>query len=748
MKKLVGLGMRVLNGLAGVALSATLVACGGGGGSAGTPVIGGGGGTTNPTGEAVVAVKLSSTTVTAGAPATVTATVTSKAGLALPGLIVKFTTDGGLGAFSAASALTDASGVATTVMSPATSTSTGADTVKATVTYLDKPYTASTGFQLTATNVTITSFTSDVANLSAYGQANLTVTLGGTTPTAPVTLSVTSACTTAGKGTLTPATQTTSTGRATFTFRDGGCGALATAENLQVSVAGTSLSQTLTFPISSPSAASIGFVSASPMSIYLRGSGLVESANVTFQVKDANSNGLPGRTVVLEPSVLVGDLRLDDQTGAVTKITDSNGNVIVRINSGTVPTPVRIKATLQGSNISTVSSALAIAVGLPSQLNFSMAQGTKNIEGYSIQGTPNTYTVVASDRLGNPVPDGTSINFIAEGGQIQAIKQTVQNGSGIATATANFVSASPVPADGRVTVVAYALGEKSFLDTNGNNIYDTGEDFQDLGDLFLDRKYDGFYQATEDQFISLATGDNKACSNGASDLFKRDESVPVRPNTCSQQWGRAYVRRALQTVFSTSSSRPLWPLSPSLAAAWHPNAVGTGGTCGKQVTLTSHYVDDAAVQFTFKPVSGSLLYRMAGTSTIDFILSDANGVALNPMAAGTVVSFTTTDGLSATLLGGSPVASTLTPDFLSFSYKFDEKTDDGTVTVNIKSPSGLTTSMPIKVSMRVIGQAVKDAIQKAYDADTGTPKTAADPNNQATWSADQVYRYNLATCTN
>jgi hypothetical protein len=29
-----------------------------------------------------------------------------------------------------------------------------------------------------------------------------------------------------------------------------------------------------------------------------------------------------------------------------------------------------------------VSSSLAIAVGLPSQNNFSLAQGTRNIEGY------------------------------------------------------------------------------------------------------------------------------------------------------------------------------------------------------------------------------------------------------------------------------------------------------------------------------------------------------------------------------
>lgn len=721
MKKLVGLGQRALQCLAGLALSATLVACGGGGGSAGTPVVGGGGstpGTPSATDTATVSLSLSSATVTAGAPATLTVKVVNKAGTALPGLIVKFSTDGGLGAFSAASALTDASGVASTVMSPAQATSSGADTVKATVTYLDKSYSASTGFQLTATNVTIASFTSDVANLSAYGQANLTVTLSGTSATTPVTLAMTSSCTTSGRGSLTPSTQTTSTGRATFTFRDGGCGAV---ENLQVSVAGTNLTQSLALPVASPSAASIGFVSAAPTSIYLRGSGLVESSNVTFQVKDGNNNGLPGKTVVLEPSVLVGDLRLDDQTGAVTKITDSNGNVIVRVNSGTVPTPVRIKATLQGSNISTVSSALAIAVGLPSQLNFSMAPATLNIEGYSIQGTPNTFTVIAADRLGNPVPDGTAVNFVAEGGQIQAIKMTALNGNGIATTTANFVSASPVPLDGRVTVVAYALGEKSFLDVNGNNVYDAGEDFQDLGDIFLDRKYDNFYLASEDQFVSLATGDSKACLQAASLLLATDVTVPVRPSTCSQQWGRAYVRRALQTVFSTSDARPLWGTS------WPDNAVGEDGICQSPVTLTTHYVSDLKQETAFKAVANTKLYGMASSSTIAIALADANPMAFNPMAAGTTVSFATTEGLSASLQGGSPVPSTASPNGLTFSYKFDDKTDEGTVTVNVKSPSGLVTSVPIKISTRKYGSNVTEA-------KPGEP------------TEDEKYRKKLAKC--
>ncbi len=714
-------GMRLAMSLA---LTGALAACGGGGGgTAGTPIVGPGApapGASSPTvtDTATVSLKLSSTTVTAGAPATATVTVVNKTGTPIPGLVVKFTTDAGLGAFSASSALTDANGSATVVLSPAAATTAGADTLRATVNYSGADYSASTGFQLTATNVTISSFTSDVpagGSLSAYGQANLTVTLAGTSATTPVNVVLTSSCVSAGKGTLTPASVTTSTGRATFTFRDQACGTVASSENLQVSVTGTSLTQSLSIPVSSPLASSIGFVSASPTSIYLRGSGYVESSDVTFQVKDAANNGLPGQTVVLTPSVLVGGLTLDDQTGSVTKATDSNGNVIVRVNSGTVPTPVRIRATLQGSNISTVSSSLAIAVGLPSQLNFSVAQGTQNIEGYDIQGTANTYTVVASDRLGNPVPDGTSVNFIAEGGQIQAIRQTALSANGIATATANFVSAAPVPQDGRVTVLAYALGEESFLDTNGDNVYTAGEAFQNLGDLYLDRKYDNFFNAAEDQFVSLGKGDTASCALPAGTpastaaLLATDVSIPNRDNTCSTGWGQAYVRRALQTVLSTSAARPLWGTA-------RPAVVGAAsGVCAAPLALIDRYVSDQPARYavdasgnpipgktTYYPLVGSngvgtSLYGLGGSGAFSFLVADANPIAFNPMAAGTTVSVSATDGLTATVLGGSPVPSSTVPTAVSISYKFDTASS-GTISVNLRSPSGVTTTIPVFVT--------------------------------------------------
>ena len=440
---------------------------------------------------------------------------------------------------------------------------------------------ASQGFRLTAPNATIAAFTSDLTTLSAYGQGNLTVTLANTLPTTPVTVSLSSACVAKGKATLVPASVSTSTGSATFTYRDQGCGATDLTDTLQASIAGSSATASLALGLSSPAVASIGFVSATPTTIYLKGSGYAETSNVIFRVLDTAGNGLPNQDVVLEPSTLAGGLTLDGQSApaggsgklAITKRSDSLGNVIVTINSGTVPTPVRIKATLTagGKSISTVSSSLSIAVGLPSQLNFSLSQQTINIEGYDIDGVTNVYSIIASDRLANPVPDGTAINFIAEGGQVEASKFTGLV-NGLSRTSANFVSASPRPVDGRVTVVAYALGEESFLDVNGNNAYDEAtastprEDFHDLGNVYLDRLYDGYYDAATDQFIALSLPGVPAsmtCYVNQSPLLALDSSIPSVPGTCDGVWGRAYVRRAAETVFSTSVARPLWVGLPS-----------------------------------------------------------------------------------------------------------------------------------------------------------------------------------------
>ncbi len=682
--------MRLIQGMVALLAGAMMLACGGGGGDAGTSPFPGGPG--NPGGAPSISLTLSSTTVTAGAPATVSAVVKDGTGAGVPGQLVNFSTVGGLGAFSVSSALTDATGTAAVSLSPASSTTTGADEVVASATVGGVAVAARAGFQLTATTVSISSFTSDVASLSAYGQTTLTVVLAGAPVATPVSIAVSSACVAKGKATLTPASATTSTGSATFTYRDQGCGSTDATDSLQASVTGTAATASLSLGLTSPSVSSITFVSASFPTIYLKGSGFNETSELTFQIRDTAGNGLANQSVLLEPTTLTGGLTLDGGSSSVTKLSDSNGNVIVRINSGTVPTPVRIRASLTSDpTVSTVSSNLAIAVGLPAQLNFSLSQGTKNIEGYDLDGTANTYNIIASDRLGNPVPDDTAVNFITEGGQVEAIKFT-KTVSGLARATANFLSSEPRPIDGRVTILAYALGEESFLDTNGNNVHDAGEDFQDLGNVFLDRLYDGFYAAASDQFISLSISGNTACAPANSSLLELNRSIPSIATTCDGVWGRAYVRRAIETVFSTSTAGPLWFSKPA-------NLYNTSvAACTASVSsLIVGYASDAAINDTFYAFGDGELYGVPGASVLSFLVADANPVRLNPMAAGTAISVSATTGLSAKVEGGTPVPSTLEATFASISYEFTTAAA-GTITVTFASPSGLRTSVGLFLS--------------------------------------------------
>lgn len=752
-----------------LAVTAALVAgCGGGGGDGGTPVLGGGTGTDGGTGGGTggqtaptMSLSLSNTTVTGATPAVVTATIVDASGNAVPGIVVTFTT-GSLGTLSATSALTDASGKAAVTLSPSSSVNGGADNVTATAEVNDQSLTATAGYQLTATSVAFSSFTSNVAAggaVSAYGQAVMNVAMSGVTDTTPVTLNFTSACVALGKAVISPVSAASTTGAITATYKDQGCGAVRSSDIVTASVAGTAFQSQLTLPLTQPSANSLTFVSASPETIYLKGSGYSESSTVTFKVVDTSGNALPNKNVTLNLTTFAGGLTLNNKTQAQllaqpdVQTTDANGLVTAIVNSGTVPTPVRVTASFvsdTGATVSTVSNNLSVAVGLPSQLNFSLAQSTINIEGWNVDGTTNSYTVRAADRSGNPVPDGTSINFWAEGGQVHQSVQTLVTG-GIAKATSSFESASPRPADGRVTVVAYALGEESFVDLNGNNVYDVSEPFQDLGDIVKDMLFDNIYDAQFDEYFSLATAGAAGTSpcfdvSGTYKQFTLGADIPSRSSdTCSNSWSqRTYVRRATETVLSTSSARLLWGNVSGLS------------TC-TPITLqdTGPYLNSISRWNNYRLVRGDTWYFGSAIGTLSFIVGDSNtypagyqgrtrdasgnlGLSavtdvmardltgnlktysdasascnpsgssctpltgrLNPMPAGTTISGSATDGVTVRVTGGSPVPSTGEASTASVQVQFTAATS-GIVTLNVTTPKGLATvySIPVEMAAR------------------------------------------------
>jgi hypothetical protein len=692
---------------------AALAGCSAGGSS--TPASTSTGGTTTATAP-VLAIALSSTTVSSVTPATVAATVKSSTGSALSGVVVTFSVNASVGLLSSTTALTNTEGVASVTLAPASATVSGADTITASATVSALTGTASAGYQVNSTTAAVVSFkpnTGDASTdaLAAYGQAVLTLTTTGVSPASPATFNVTSACTAIGKATISPSSYNATSNTTTFSYKDtGGCGSTLSSDTVTVSMSGASGTTSTQVYLTSPTANSITFSSATPPVIYLKGSGNVESSTVKFEVVDTAGNPLPGQVVTLNLSTFAGGLTLDQGTSAVAQTSDSNGSVTVIINSGTVPTPVRVTATL-GNGASTVSSNLAVLTGLPTQTGFQLNPANINIEGFN-HTISNTYTVYASDRSQNPVPDQTAILFWAESGLITGTATTT---GGVATTT---LQTSSHPNDGRVTVLAYAVGEESFVDLNGTNVYASNDPYQDLGNVVKNIEFDGQYNAATDEVISLSNlgvaSGGVSCTTSFNLItypsFAFNKSVPNQPGTCDGQWsGKTYVRRDVETVLSMDAANPL--LDPAFLTSLATGTLAT--TCPASGALIQNDSATLASAIQVFPASNySTLY--VGTSTsgsFDFLASDANTARINPMAVGSTITAagdgTGVQTAAVAVSGGTytyPSTPSAQPVVVNYSFGSTTTTNNlgqtvttvnsaGTVTLTLTShPSGTVTT--------------------------------------------------------
>ena len=69
--------------------------------------------------------------------------------------------------------------------------------------------------------------------------------------------------------------------------------------------------------------------------------GISEQAAVVFKVTDSTDIGIGGQDVSFSLSTDLGGIDLQNATGT----SDAQGNVTAIVNSGTLPTPVRVEAT-------------------------------------------------------------------------------------------------------------------------------------------------------------------------------------------------------------------------------------------------------------------------------------------------------------------------------------------------------------------------------------------------------------------
>ena len=652
------------------------------------------------------------TSVGPGNSATVQAIVKDGSGAVLPGVLLTLNSSDKSAAFTpgAASALTDASGVATIVI--AAGSQSGAFALTASATVNGSVLTSSINYSVVFPTLTLGGLGIAPALLSAGGTAGLSVAvMQGAAVYAPVqSVAFSSPCASAGKATISSPVNTVN-GVASTSYVDKGCGApdVITASTV---FNATTLSQTGTLTVQAASAGQIGFVSALPQNIALKGTGGAgrqESSVVTFKVLDRNGNAVSGQVVDFSLNTTAGGLSINPAQAT----SGADGSVSTTVASGTVNTPIRVTARLQGTSLSTVSDQLVVSTGVAEQDSFTLSTSMFNTEGRDFAGcsAPAGATITArlGDHFHNPVPDGTAVSFTAEGGTIDAscltglVNTTLTDGTVITqkgvpgSCSVRFCPGNPRPADGRVTILAYALGEESFADANGNNLFESGESHVDLGEPFRnDRAITG---AEANAGTAARTGNEPyidSNGNGSWDAAGDKEYNGVLRSASSVNTTAAntvHIRQSLVQVLSGSAAR----ITPLAAVPIALDKCVDGTAFANTVhTLPIAIRDDSGTVFAMN--------RAAATG----LAMDLPG---NPLPAGTTITFSTSNGriVSGTSFVVPSIDSASSAQWIYPVQLISDVTQIGTVcqpnstpngvlTVRVETPNGILTTQSFGVA--------------------------------------------------
>lgn len=537
----------------------------------------------------------------------------------------------------ASEALTDTQGVATVQMSAATLSAAGAGTITASATVASVAVNAARDFQLAPSNLTLTSFDVGSGELAAYGNRPVSVVVninGVPATTTPVQVTFTASC-----GTVNPASAITdATGKASTTYSADSANCAGSNVTITASSVGVVSSLTKTISVSAIKATNLQFISATPETIYLLGSGGAAQSLLVFKVIDSSGNAVQNQPIELSlqnPSAEAG-LSIDSlgNTAAVTKTSNAAGQVSVAVFSGDVPTSVRITAKLPGSNpvVQTNSVVLTVASGKAVQKAASIAIEKWSIEGLNVDGTETTVSFSLADRQGNPVPDGTEVNFVAESGVMIPARCVVANGSSRCSST--FRSSGTRPANGRISILASVAGEEDFIDANSNNKYDVGELFTDMGDAYRDDNESGDYTSGE---FTIPRGKSSPCINRSVPYL--DSTDYGRAGTCDGVWGTNEVRKQQVLVVASSKARIVAKVVTQsqiilTVSDANPDAIGLNSMpTGTTFTAEKVSGDDCTVKGVFP----STLANVYGPTDVE--------ISLDKCVAGNQIRFTATSPL-------------------------------------------------------------------------------------------------------
>lgn len=217
---------------------------------------------------------------------------------------------------------------------------------------------------------------------------------------------------------------------------------------------------------------SVQFVSATPVAIGVRESGLPEQSVLTFRVTDALGKPVAGIAVSFSLTAVDDETILPLQT-----VTDADGLARTTLSSGVRASTVRVVAGADSDGNGTPdlfaqSTAVAVFGAPPIQSRFSVAAEKLNVPGRVLFGVQDPISAFVNDRFGNAVPPGTAVSFLSNGASV--VNQTGTDANGVAKAT--LLTEEEIPPTGIVTVVAFTRGEESFHDNNGNGVFEPGID--------------------------------------------------------------------------------------------------------------------------------------------------------------------------------------------------------------------------------------------------------------------------------
>ena len=654
-----------------------LYGCGGGGGSAGTPAGSqtlpisstGAGGTTivAPTTAAsapkltVSVINQAGTSVTGiavGGGFSAQAVLVDAEGVAVAGKLVTFTlSDATIATLSPSTALTGATGVAKVSLSPASITSAGAATVSASSDIAGAAVTSKIDFSVAASSLTLSSVVVGNMRLASGANTSLAVTAlvaGQASKAIPVNVTFAVSC-----GRI---NGVTTTGGVSVTTDGGGIasavfsavaldGSLCSGDVIVSASSPNATTQTVTLSVATATATAITFVSATPAQIFVSGAGVADQSLAVFKVLSSAGTVLANIPVQFTIATNPGGVGLGSagSTTQVSGTTDAAGLVSVSLFSGTIPGPVKVRASLaSNSDVFADSQNLTVASGPPSQRFMSLAVQTNSLEGWSIDGTSTQFTVRLADRQGNAVADGTVVNFTAEGGQIASSCATARV-LGISQCSVNFNSQNPRPVGGRVSVLAYTEGTKDYVDVNGNNRYDEGVDtLIKIGDAYRDDDENGIFTAGE--FLIPRSGTESCVGAGAP--------FPSRTNTCDSKLGTT-VRQQAVILFASStpilevSSKSTVNLAFKIRSANNPLLPMPAGTTVTAVAIDSNAMDGLTCSIAVAPVSP--VPNVDPTANASADIATSNQVVFKDCVSG--------DGVILTVTSPSGLAT-------SFSYRF------------------------------------------------------------------------------